>query len=256
MSTLLVDTNAGERLANQYDAVLRRSSPRDITLETRRFVSYLCDRLERNNHALMAAARNRKPDQIFTSSFACRQGENILLTCQFLLRDLAARVGRARIAQFLTETQTKAGRALARRISSRPANSLRIASVRFGSAEGGVPSRQFVAQPAPFAGTDAISASYRFNGTFPGTLRPALVLENQGIRIRHFVAAHIALFAQFAEGEPWQPTGGSAFAFLERISPMEAQVLALRGFDCMELIHRVDKQNRDPISLRLLARLV
>jgi len=37
---------------------------------------------------------------------------------------------------------------------------------------------------------------------------------------------------------------------------MEAQVLAMRGFDCMDLLRGADKLNRDPISLRILARLV
>lgn len=256
MSTIMVDAVASDRLTRQFEAVLKRSSTRDASLETRRFITYLCDRLERNNHALMAAFRNRRPDQLFTSAYAARQGENILMTFQFLLRDLASRVGRARIAEYLTATQTRAGRSLAKRIGSRPSAGLRIASVRFGSAEGGFRARQFVAQPAPFAGTDAIAATYTFRGNYPGTLRPALVLENEGIRIRHFAAAQVSLYAQFAENEPWQSTGANAFAFIERVAPMESQVLALRGFDCIELIHRVDKQNRDPISLRLLARLV
>ncbi len=256
MSTIMVDATASERLTRQFETVLRRSSPRDAALETRRFVSFLCDRLERNNHALMAAARNKRPDRVFNAAFAARQGESIRLTCQFLLRELAARIGRARLAEYLTATQTRAGRALARRIGSRPNPELRIASVRFGSANGGFKAREFVAQSAPFAGTDAIAACYRFRGNYPGTLRPGLVLENNGCRSSYFVAAHIRLFAQYDVKEQWVPTGGDAFAFLERVSAMEAQVLALRGFDCIDLLRSADPKNRDPISVRLLARLV
>jgi len=256
MSTIMVDATASERLARQFETVLRRSSPRDVALETRRFVGYLCDRLERNNHALMAALRNRRPDRMFNSAAASRHGETIRLTCQFLLNDLAARMGRARIADYLTATQTRAGRALARRIGARRNDELRIASIRFGSAEGGFRAREVLAQQAPFAGTDAVVACYRFRGAYPGSLRPGLVLENNGCRTSHFIGAHIRLFAQFNEKEQWVPTAGDAFAFLERVSPMEAQVLPLRGFDCIDLLRNADQRNRDPISLRLLARLV
>jgi hypothetical protein len=256
MSTIMVDATASERLTRQFERVLRKSSPRDVALEARRFVSYLCDRLERNNRAMMAAARNQRPDRLFNSALASRHGETVRLTCQFLLNDLAARMGRARIAEYLTATQTRAGRALARRIGSRENAELRIASIRFGSSEGGFRAREVLAEQAPFAGTDAVVACYRFRGGYPGSLRPALVLENTGCRSSYFVAAHVRLFAQFAANEQWAPTGGDAFAFLERVSPMEAQVLALRGFDCMDLIRGADKRNRDPISIRLLARLV
>ncbi|MBK8205585.1 MAG: hypothetical protein IPK87_02205 [Planctomycetes bacterium] len=256
MSTIMVDATASERLTRQFEAVMRRSSPRDVQLEARRFVSYLCDRLERNNHALMAASRNRRADQIFSTAHASRQGESVLLTCQFLLNDLAARIGVARIADYLAATQTRAGRALAKRVGSRPNADLRIASIRFGSAETTLRTREFVAQPAPFAGTDTIAVTYKFRGNYPGTLRPALVIENTGCRSSHFAAAQVKLFAQFHESDPWTPTGADAFAFVEKVAPLEAQVLALRGFDIMDLLQRVDRQNRDPVSVRILARLI
>lgn len=256
MSTIMIDATASERLTRQFETVLRRSSPRDVQLEARRFVSYLCDRLERNNHALMAAARNRRPDQVFNAASASRQGESVLLTCQFLLNDLAARMGSPRVAEYLAATQTRAGRALARRVGSRDNALLRIASIRFGSAETTIRPREFVAQPAPFAGTDVVGVTYKFRGSYPGSLRPALVIENTGYRTSHFVGAHVRLFAQFDESEPFCPTGADAFAFIEKIAPSEANVMALRGFDIMDLLQRVDRRNRDPLAIRLLARLV
>ena len=109
MSTIMVDAVASQRLSRQFEAVMRRGSGREAHLEARRFISYLCDRLERNNHALMAASRNRRPDHMFNTAYASRQGEGVLMTCLFLLNDLSARMGRQRISEFLTATQTRAG---------------------------------------------------------------------------------------------------------------------------------------------------
>src|SRR5690606_9136802 len=119
MSTIMVDAAASERLSRQFAAVMRRGTGREAHLEARRFISYLCDRLERNNHALMAAARNRRPDQLFNTAYASRQGEGVMMTCLFLLNDLAARMGNQRVADCLTATRTRAGRALAKRIGGR-----------------------------------------------------------------------------------------------------------------------------------------
>lgn len=47
MSTLVVDAVASARLSRQFEQALRRSPARDASFEARRFVSYLCDRLER-----------------------------------------------------------------------------------------------------------------------------------------------------------------------------------------------------------------
>jgi hypothetical protein len=256
MSTIMLDSNATDRLARQYENVIRRSNPRDAEIETRRFVSYLCDRLERNNHALMAAARNRRPDHIFTSALASRQGENVLMTCMFMLNELATRVGLPKLAEYLAATETKAGRALSRRLGSRPNSGLNAVSVRFSAGDSSSGTRQCVTKPAPFAGTNTVIADYRFRGSYPGAMRVGIVIENEGYRTSHFVGAHVKLYARYDRGDIWTPTAGNAFAFLDRVAPMEAQVLALRGFDCMDLIRGADKQNRDPQWIRVLARLV
>jgi hypothetical protein len=256
MSTIMVDAAASERLSRQFEAVMRRSSGREVHMEARRFISYLCDRLERNNHALMAASRNLRADHLFNTAYASRQGEGVLMTCMFLLNDLAARMGRQRVAEFLTATQTRAGRALAKRVGARVAEDLKIANIRFSTGDSSFKTREFIAQPAPFAGTGGVVATYRFRGNYPGALRTGYVIENEGCRAAHFIGVHIKLFALFGEKEAWLPTPGEAFAFIEKVAPMEAQVLAMRGFDCMELVRGVDKLNRDPISIRLLARVV
>jgi hypothetical protein len=256
MSTLMLDTRATERLTRQYETVIRRSNPRDAELETRRFVSYLCDRLERNNHALMAAVRNRRPDHLFTASLASRQGESILLTCMFLMNDLAVRVGRPRLADYLMSTQTKAGRALARRIGARPHTDLRLPGVRFSPLEAGFGSRHCAATEAPFAGTNTVSADYRFRGAYPGSLRVGIVVENEGYRTCHFAAVQVRLYARFDSSDEWTQTQGDGFGFLERVAPSEAQMLALRGFDCMDLLRGTDRANRDPVAIRILARLI
>lgn len=256
MSTIMVDPAACERLSRQFEAAMQRSSGRDMEMEARRFVGYLCDRLERNNHVLMAAPRNLRPEAALRAGFSARQGETILMTCLFLLNDLAARVGRQQIADYLVSTQTRAGRALARRINSRGNGELRVASVRFSVGDGVWRPREILATPAPFAGTGSVCAGMRFRGCFPGSLKIGLVIENDGYRTSHFVAAHVKLYAQYDTSEPWTPTSGEAFAFLEKVAPTEAQVLALRGFDCMELLRGADKQNRDPVAVRILARVV
>lgn len=256
MSTMLVDAQVSDRLSRQFEAVMRRSNPRDVQLEARRFVSWLCDRLERNNHALMAAPRNLRPDAVFSAGFAARQGQNVLMTCQFLLNDLTARIGREKVSDYLSSTQTRSGRALARRISARPSADVRIASVRFSSGVPGAATRTIAAVDAPFAGTGAVISTFNFRGSYPGALKVGLVVENQGCRSAAFVSAHMKLFARFAEDDAWQPTSGEAFAFIERVAPGEASVIALRGFDCMDLIRGSDRLNRDPLSLRLITRLV
>jgi hypothetical protein len=165
-------------------------------------------------------------------------------------------MGRQRVAEFLTATQTRAGRALAKRVGARVNEDLRIAHIRFSTGDSSFKAREFIAQPAPFAGTGGVVATYRFRGSYPGALRTGFVIENEGCRASHFIGVHVKLFAQFGEKEAWLPTPGEAFAFIEKVAPMEAQVLAMRGFDCMELVRGVDKLNRDPLSIRLLARVV
>jgi hypothetical protein len=256
MSTIMVDAAASERLSRQFEAVMRRAHGREANLEARRFIAYLCDRLERNNHALMAAGRNRRPDHIFNTAYASRQGEGVLLTCLFLLNDLSARVGRQKICDYLTATQTRAGRALARRVGARLNEGLKISRIRFSTGESGWKAREFIATGAPFAGTGGVVATYRFKGHYPGRLKTSFVIENEGCRTSHFVAVHTRLFARYGKKEPWVPTPGEAFAFIEKVAPLEAQVLAMRGFDCMDLLRGADRMNRDPVSLRLLGRLV
>ena len=253
MSTMMVDAVASQRLSRQFEAVMRRGSGREAHLEARRFISYLCDRLERNNHALMAANRNRRPDHIFNTAYASRQGEGVLMTCLFLLNDLSARMGRQRVAEFLTATQTRAGRALSKRVGARGSEELNISSIRFSTGDSAWKAREFVAQPAPYAGTGGVVATYRFKGNYPGMLKTGFVIENEGTRTCHFVAVHTRLFALYGEKEPWQPTAGEAFAFIEKVAPMESQVLAMRGFDCMDLVRGVDRLNRDPIAIRVIA---
>jgi hypothetical protein len=256
MSTLMIDSMATQRLTHQFEAVLRRGGPRDAMLEARRFIAYLCDRLERNNRAMMAAVRKDTPQRAVGAGYAARQGDSVQLTCLFLMHDLTARIGRRRMTEFLTATGTRAGRALARRITARPTDQLRISSVRFVPAEGSERSREYVAELAPFAGTNAVSALYEFQSRYPGVLRLGLVLENDGSHTAHFAAAHLRLYARYGVREPWQSSPGSAFAFLDRVAVMESQVMALRGFDCMEMLRGVDARNRDPVALKVLARLV
>lgn len=256
MSTIMVDAAASARLSRQFEAVMRRAHGREADLEARRFIAYLCDRLERNNHSLMAASRNRRPDHIFNTAYASRQGEGVLLTCGFLLNDLSARIGRQKITEYLTSTQTRAGRALAKRIGGKPNDALRITKLRFSTGESGWKAREFLAVEAPFAGTGGVVATYRFKGHYPGQLKTSFVIENEGYYPSHFVAVHARLFAQYGKDEPWAVTQGETFAFIEKVAPLESQVLALRGFDCMDLLRGTDRLNRDPIGLRLLARLV
>ncbi|MCA8919831.1 MAG: hypothetical protein KDB68_11515 [Planctomycetes bacterium] len=256
MSTIMVDAVASQRLSRQFEAVMRRAHGREANLEARRFIAYLCDRLERNNHSLMAASRNLRADHIFNTAYASRQGEGVLLTCSFLLNDLSARVGRQKITEYLTATQTRAGRALAKRIGARPNDELKISKIRFSTGESGWKAREFLATEAPFAGTGGVVATYRFKGHYPGQLKTSFVIENEGYYTSHFVAVHARLFAQYHKNEAWVTTPGESFAFLEKVAPMEAQVLAMRGFDCMDLLRGADRLNRDPIALRLLARIV
>lgn len=256
MSTIMVDAAASERLSRQFETVMRRSHGRDVQLEARRFVTYLCDRLERNNHALMAAPRNKRPDQLFNSSYASRQGEGVMLTCLFFLNDLSARCGRRKISDYLAATGTRAGRALARRIASRPNPELRISGIRFSTGQAGWGARHCIAQPAPFAGTGSVVATFRFKGSYPGAMMPGFVIENDGYRTSHFVSVHTRLFAKFHQNGDWAPTSGEAFAFLEKVPPLEDQVLAMRGFDCMELLRKADPLNRDPLEIKLMARLI
>lgn len=256
MSTIMVDPAACERLSLQFESAMRRSSGRDMNIEARRFVGYLCQRLERNNHALMAAPRNQKPQHALKAGYAARQGESVLLTVLFLMHDLCARVGRQKLSEYLAATHTRAGRALARRIAGRDDGALNIASMRFSVGDGVWRSREIVATPAPFAGTGSVCAGFRFRGCYPGSLKAGLVIENEGSRTNHFVAAHVKLYAQYEENDAWAATPGEAFAFLERVAPLEGQVLALRGFDCMDLVRGADKLNRDPVAIRLLARII
>jgi hypothetical protein len=256
LSTIMVDAAASERLSRQFEAVMRRNHGREAHLEARRFISYLCDRLERNNHALMAASRNRRPDELFQSAYAARQGQGVMMTCLFLLNDLSVRMGRQRVADCLTATQTRAGRALAQRIGSRNNEGLRISRVRFSTGDSSWKAREHIAHAAPFAGTGGVTTTYRFKGNYPGAMKLGFVIENEGVSASHFVAVHTRLFAQFHADEEWVPTPGEAFAFIEKVAPLESQVLALRGFDCMELLRGVDRLNRDPVSLRILARVV
>src|SRR5690606_38991756 len=106
MSTIMVDPAACERLSLQFEQAMKRSSARDKNVEARRFVGYLCQRLERNNHALMAAPRNLRPELALKSGYAARQGERLLLTVLFLMHDLCGRVGRLRLAEYLAATHT------------------------------------------------------------------------------------------------------------------------------------------------------
>src|SRR5690349_3546099 len=100
MSTLVVDAIASARLSRQFEQALRRSPARDASFEARRFVSYLCDRLERNNRALCVGQVEGRATA-YDVGRAARQGESVLLTCMFLLDDLAWRIGRQKIAEYL-----------------------------------------------------------------------------------------------------------------------------------------------------------
>lgn len=256
MSTLMVDPTASARLTRQFELVLRKEKHGDVEMEARRFISYLCDRLERNNHALMAASRNRRPDKQFNADFAARRGEHVNMTCSFLMHDLCARLGRQKTAEYLRATDTRAGRALAKRIESRSSTNLSISSVRFSTGNGIQKAREFVAQPAPFIGTGGVQATMRFRGMFPGVLKIGLLVDNEAYRSANFAAVRTKLYAKFAKHEEWVPTQGDVFAFLDKIPPLETNVLALRGFDCMELLRGVDASNRDPIAIRVLTRIV
>lgn len=256
MSTILVDAAAAVRLTKQFEAAIQRSPGRDMRTEARRFVSYLCDRLERNNRAMMMAAHRRDPQKAFESAHAARQGESVMMVCAFLMNDLVGRVGRASVSEFLQATQTRAGRALSRRIVARANEDVQIRAVRFSAGDGGFKAREILTSRAPFAGTNGAVADYRFRNGYPGALRIGLVVENEGDRMSHFVATHVRLFARYSKNEQWVKTNGEAFAFLEKVSALEGQVLAMRGFDCMDLLRGADPMNRDPIQLRILARLV
>ncbi|MDC1141590.1 hypothetical protein OAU50_00740 [Planctomycetota bacterium] len=256
MSTLMVDATASARLTRQFELVLRKDKGSDVEIEARRFISYLCDRLERNNHALMAASRNRRPDKQFNAEFAARRGEHVNMTCSFLMHDLCARLGRQKTAEYLRDTQTRAGRALAKRIEMRKSTKLNISSVRFSAGNGIDKAREFVAQSAPYIGTGGVQATMRFKGNFPGMLKLGVLIDNEGYRTASFAAARIKLYAKFSKNEEWKATQGDVFAFLDKVPPLETNVMALRGFDCMELLRGVDKQNRDPIAIRVLARVV
>lgn len=253
MSTLVVDAIASARLSRQFEQALRRSPARDAGYEARRFVSYLCDRLERNNRALCVG-----PVEGRTSSYdvgrAARQGESVLLTCLFLLDDLAWRIGRQKISEYLAATNTLAGRALAKRLELRDNREVRISSVRF--CVNGARAMEALAIAAPHAGTGAVQATLAFNGSYPGSMCAGLVLENPGVRTAHFVAAHARLFARYARGENFVQAPGDAFGFIERVPGCEAQILAMRGFDIMELLRGVDARGRDPLEARVICRLI
>lgn len=256
MSTLMVDATASARLTRQFELVLRKDTLSDVELEARRFISYLCDRLERNNHALMASTRNRRPDKQFNTGFASRRGEHVNMTCTFLLHDLTARLGRQKTAEYLRDTQTRAGRALAKRIETRASTKLSISSIRFSAGNGAYKAREFIAQPAPYIGTGGIEATMRFRGSFPGVLKLGILIDNEAYGSASFAAVRTKLYAKFAKTEEWVATQGDVFAFLDKIPPLETNVLALRGFDCMDLLRGVDARNRDPIAIKILARVI
>ncbi|MHC4841867.1 MAG: hypothetical protein ACYTDT_13095, partial [Planctomycetota bacterium] len=235
---------------------LRKDKFGDVEMEARRFISYLCDRLERNNHTLMAASRNRREDKQFSAGFAARRGEHVNMTCTFLMHDLCARLGRQKTAEYLRDTQTRAGRALAKRIETRNATKLNISSIRFSAGNGAQKAREFIAQSAPYVGTGGVEATMRFRGNFPGMLKLGILIDNEGYRTASFAAARVKLYAKFAKTEAWVATQGDVFAFLDKVPPLETNVLALRGFDCMDLLRGVDRQNRDPIAIKILARVV
>ncbi len=255
MSTLLVDPATSARLSRQFEAVLRRSPARDAGMETRRFVAYLCDRLERNNRSLCRATRMLTPMDAYDSARSSRQGESVLLTCMFLLNDLTTRVNRIQLCDYLAATNTQAGRALARRLEARANNDLRIRAIRF-SLEDGANTQECPALEAPFAGTGAVQGTFKFSQRYPGSMRLGLSIENPGLRAGHFVAAHVRLLARFEEHEPFVQTSGDAFGFLERVAGYESAMLPLRGFDIMELFRGCDPRNRDPLAARILCRLV
>ncbi|MCC6575458.1 MAG: hypothetical protein IT462_16900 [Planctomycetes bacterium] len=255
MSTLMLDPATSARLSAQFEAALRRSPARDADLEARRFVAYLCDRLERNNRSLCRSTRLISPVDAYDVARSSRQGESVLLTCLFLLNDLTLRVNRIQLCEYLAATNTQAGRALARRLEARSNLDLRIRAVRF-SLDDGSNAQEYPALEAPFAGTGAQQATFKFTDRYPGQMRVGLSIENSTHRAGHFVAAHVRLLARFAENEPWVQTAGDAFGFLERVAGMEGAMLPLRGFDCMELFRGADARNRDPIAVRILARLV
>lgn len=255
MSTLVVDAIASARLSRQFEQALRRSPARDASVEARRFVGYLCDRLERNNHAICVG-----PLEGRTGAYECgraaRQGESVLLTCMFLIDDLAWRVGRQRICEYLAQTNTLAGRALARRLESRANHEIRIGAVRFCATDKNARAMEALAISAPHAGTGAVQATLAFRGEYPGRLCIGLVIENPAVRTTHFVAAHARLFARYARGEGFVAANGDAFGFLERVAGCESQILAMRGFDVMDLLRGADPRGRDPLEARVICRLV
>ncbi len=253
MSTLVVDAIASARLSRQFEQALRRSPARDAGFEARRFVSYLCDRLERNNRALCVGPVEGRATA-YDVGRAARQGESVLLTCMFLLDDLAWRIGRQKIAEFLAATNTLAGRALARRLELRENREIRISSVRYCVSGGRA--MEALAATAPHAGTGAMQATLAFNGSYPGSMCAGLVIENPGVRTAHFVAAHARLFARYARSENFVQASGDAFGFIERVAGCETQVLAMRGFDIMELLRGVDARGRDPLEARIVCRLI
>ncbi len=253
MSTLVIDAVASARLSRQFEQALRRSPARDAGFEARRFVSYLCDRLERNNRALCVGQVEGRANA-YDVGRAARQGESVLLTCMFLLDDLAWRIGRHKIAEYLAATNTLAGRALGKRLEQRENRELRISSVRFCVSGGRA--MEALAVAAPHAGTGAVQATLAFNGNYPGSMCAGLVVENPAVRTSHFVAAHARLFARFSRAEGFIQAPGDAFGFLERLPGSETQVLAMRGFDIMELLRGVDERARDPLEARIVCRLI
>ncbi|GIK51697.1 MAG: hypothetical protein HPKKFMNG_01826 [Planctomycetes bacterium] len=255
MATLVVDAVASARLSRQFEQALRRSPARDAAAEARRFVGYLCDRLERNNRALCVGPVEGRPGA-YEAGRAARQGESVLLTCMFLLDDLAWRVGRQTICEHLAATNTLAGRALARRLEMRPNHELRISSVRFCITGAQTRAIEAATVAAPHAGTGAVQATLAFNGSYPGRLCIGLCVENAGVRTAHFVAAHARLYARYARSEGYVPANGDAFGFLERVAGCEGQVLAMRGFEIMELLRGVDPRGRDPLEAKIICRLV
>ena len=256
MGTLTPDVAASNRLSRQFEAALARSPGRDARLQGRHFVRCLCDRLERNNRALMASGSFRPHGSAWQGARAARQGESVMMTCMFLLNDLAGRIGRQRVAEDLLSTRTRAGRALARRVGARSKDGVEITRFRFSTGDSSFRARQVSAVHAPYAGTGAMSGTWCFDGHYPGRLCLGVVVENFGERSHHFVAAHVRLLARFSGDEPWVETAGNAFAFLEKVSPSEGQVLALRSFDIMELLRGSDRFNRDPLAVQVLSRIV
>ena len=73
-----------------------------------------------------------------------------------------------------------------------------------------------------------------------------------------FVSGHDAplINARYARGEGFVAANGDAFGFLERVAGCESQILAMRGFDVMDLLRGADPRGRDPLEARVICRLV